>query len=355
MVEEMGRDLDRRHDGFCKMLLDRPGNADTLLRERLPAEIVAALSEKPAVDRSADYVDPDLGDRSTDRVFVLEMRDGEPLLVYTMLEHKSRPEPGMLIQTLRNLTGVAERAAVERRNADGSVWRVPAVVIPLVIYNGTRPWTQPLSLSEANGYTGSLLAVRMLHYEYVLYDLFRTPDKVLSAKADLQAGLLALKYAAYDDDADVTARRILVMALPLGLSFFIMALKYILGGSGRTLDRTRLRAILQQLVPNREDEMLTTAALEFMAEAKEEGRKEGRAEGLTEGRTEGLAEGRTEGRTEGYREMLHLVLQTRFGVLPKDVAGRIAVGDGDQLDRWAKRALEVNDLSAVFSEDETRH
>jgi len=131
--------LSRPHDAFCKMLLDRPGNADALLRERLPSALVAGLSDRPALDRSAEFIDPDLARNATDRVYMLETLHGESLLIYVTVEHKSRPGREILIQTLRTLSGVAQRAAVERRNPDGTVWLVPAVVLRLVIYNGARP------------------------------------------------------------------------------------------------------------------------------------------------------------------------------------------------------------------------
>src|SRR3954471_2383945 len=87
------RRLIRRHDQFAKLLLDLPGNADAFLRERLPAAVVANLTAEPATDRSETFVDPTLAELRGDRVFSLVTSDGQPVLVWTMVEHKSAPEP----------------------------------------------------------------------------------------------------------------------------------------------------------------------------------------------------------------------------------------------------------------------
>jgi hypothetical protein len=51
-----------------------------------------------------------------------------------------------------------------------------------------------------------------------------------------------------------------------------------------------------------QNDVLSTAREEGLAQGKEEGRAEGRAEGIAEGRAEGIAEGRAEGRAEGIAE-----------------------------------------------------
>src|SRR4051794_22642335 len=83
------RRLIRRNDQFAKLLLDMPGNADAFLRERVPTAVVARLTAEPATDRSESFVDPALAELHGDRVFSLATLDGEPLLVWTAVEHKS--------------------------------------------------------------------------------------------------------------------------------------------------------------------------------------------------------------------------------------------------------------------------
>ena len=115
------RRLIRRHDQFAKLLLDMPGNADAFLRERLPAAVVAKLTADPATDRSETFIDPALAEHRGDRVFSLATSSGEPLLIWTMVEHKSSPDADALVQILNYLTRTATRGARRRRNPDGTV------------------------------------------------------------------------------------------------------------------------------------------------------------------------------------------------------------------------------------------
>jgi hypothetical protein len=85
--------LIRRHDQFAKQLLDQKGLADVFLRERLPAALTARLTPEPASDRSESFVDATLAERRGDRVYSLALADGPQVLVWTMIEHKSAPDP----------------------------------------------------------------------------------------------------------------------------------------------------------------------------------------------------------------------------------------------------------------------
>jgi hypothetical protein len=64
-----------------------------------------------------------------------------------------------------------------------------------------------------------------------------------------------------------------------------------------------------------------------------------------------VAEGRKEGILEGYREMLHTLLEQRFGALPTDAVARIDKADSDTLSAWGRRVLTANSLDDVFTTD----
>jgi hypothetical protein len=66
---------------------------------------------------------------------------------------------------------------------------------------------------------------------------------------------------------------------------------------------------------------------------------------------EALTKGRSEGRSEGRVELLREILQDKFGPLPVAVQELVARGSSTDLDRWAKRALRVDTLDAVFAND----
>jgi len=336
-----GRRLVRNHDQFAKQLLEQPGHADAFLRERLPQGVAARLTAAPAVDRSESFIDPLLGEHRGDRVFSLETDTGTPILVWTMIEHKSRPEPDGLIQTLTGLAGIAARGAVRRENPDRSVWRAPAPVFAVVLYHGARRWTLPMSLAEAYGLPAELVGAGLLDFRYTLVDLGTIPDAELSRHPPLQAGLLVLKYAVRDDDPMQTLERLVAAAAGAGLTEVVLVVRYLFKAS-EFADRTRLRQVLARILPGQEDEVMSTVAQELMAE--------GEAKGLVKGRAEGRAEGRVEGRAEGKVDILLRLLGRRFGPVAPEIAARVRAADAGQLDIWADRVLDAETLDAVFAE-----
>ncbi|MEI6986266.1 MAG: Rpn family recombination-promoting nuclease/putative transposase, partial [Rhodospirillaceae bacterium] len=82
---------------FFQRMLDKPGNAGALLRERLPAEVVRLLVNEPPELIPGSFVSPRLRAYRTDRLF-------------------------------RTST-----------------------IVTMVIYNGIEEWTAPLSMAEGTG------------------------------------------------------------------------------------------------------------------------------------------------------------------------------------------------------------
>lgn len=90
----------QRHDAFFQTLLDRPGNAGTLLRERLPPEVVALLTDDPPEHVPGSFVSRRLRKYQTDRLYRTRTTTGRPVLVYTLIEHKADPDPRIGLQLL---------------------------------------------------------------------------------------------------------------------------------------------------------------------------------------------------------------------------------------------------------------
>ncbi|MBF0180463.1 MAG: Rpn family recombination-promoting nuclease/putative transposase [Magnetococcales bacterium] len=62
----------------------------------------------------------------------------------------------------------------------------------------------------------------------------------------------------------------------------------------------------------------------------------------------GRLEGKKEGIAEGKAEMLLRQMQRRFGILPEDVAKRVASAHAEQLDAWSDNILDADSVQAVF-------
>ena len=65
-------------------------------------------------------------------------------------------------------------------------------------------------------------------------------------------------------------------------------------------------------------------------------------------RREALAEGEVLGEARGMNKLLHELLETKFGPLPKWAADRMAKASPAQVERWAKKVLTAGTLDAVL-------
>ncbi|EWY38095.1 hypothetical protein N825_15660 [Skermanella stibiiresistens SB22] len=335
------RRLIRRHDQFAKRLLDHAGNADAFLRERLPPSLVARLSADPAMDRSESLIDPILAELRGDRVYSLATKDGFPVLVWAMVEHKSSPTTDFLLQTMGYLHGLAAGGAQRRVNADGTVWIVPAPVFAIVLYHGVDRWTLPPTLGAAYGLPEEMLRAGPLDFGYTLVDLANLPDAGLSGHAELQAGLLMLKYATRDDDPEVTLECLLGAAATIDLSIVRIVVRYLFG-SGDAGHRNRLRSVLGRILPGQEDDIMPTIAESYIAE----GEVKGHAKGMAEGLAEGLAEGELKGRAALFIR----ILEQRFGEVPDAVDLKVRTATIADIDRWIGRILEASSPEAVIND-----
>ncbi len=64
---------------------------------------------------------------------------------------------------------------------------------------------------------------------------------------------------------------------------------------------------------------------------------------------EGRQKGRREGRRAGQAHLLVLLLEQKFGSLPKSFRRQVDSADADTLMEWAGRVLASDDLEQVFN------
>jgi predicted transposase/invertase (TIGR01784 family) len=299
------------HDKLFRALLDDPERARALLREHLPAEIVAELADTPPEPVEGHFVDAALQGSQSDRLFRVALQDGRSAYVYTLLEHKSAPDPRTPIQLLTYMARIWDRHLAE---TGGSPERLPAIV-PMVIYHGRRPWTVPTSVLDA---LDAPEAIRdaMAGMRYILRDLGPLDDADLAQDRVLRAGLAALKHA-FDRGVPLKVVVSVLTDMPDRSLFERQVLEYIV--RVYDLGEQDLAQALDQAKPDRREELMGTVAEEWM--------KRGEARGRAEGKAEGKAD-----------SVLH-VLQARFGEIDDRIAARVRASDSAILDHMLERAL----------------
>ena len=227
----------------------------------------------------ASYVSHDLRQRHGDLVWRLRFRDERWLYVVLLLEFQSAVDRSMAVRMLTYTALLYQKLIAEGvlRERSG----LPPV-LPVVIYNGQRPWTAPVDVAEliASG-RGAALARYQPSQRYFLLDQGRVGG------ADLPSGNLVSALIALETTRDRLRAPELLDALidllhkqddeELTAAFNEWVVQVLLP--------RRFRGSVSGPLPRLEEvrTMLAETVQEWTAEWVEQGREEGREQGIQQG------------------------------------------------------------------------
>ena len=126
-----------------------------------------------------------------DVVWRVPDRDGESFVVF-LIEHQSAVDFAMPMRMLLyesafwRLHGAATPAA--RKSAQGYRW---PLVLPIVVYTGTGPWSGALALGEILAH-GADFADLCAHTQYVLVDIARLADTAVEGPGNFARAIVRL-------------------------------------------------------------------------------------------------------------------------------------------------------------------
>ena len=336
------------HDALFRVLLEDPERAATLLREYLPPALSARMADGPPKLIDGTFVDDKSRVTQSDRLFEVTLKDGPPVLVYTLLEHKSAPDHGTPLQLLGYMVRIWTRFA------EGKPARLRALppIVPMLFYHGRSTWTVPQDFGEMVE-SDADTAPFVPSFRYDLHDLGVGPQEALSGDAPIRAVLSALRYVQRGDAVTREVLTAMLRDLPDGTVLERIVFSYIVEKYEVPLEK--LEAALDD-AKDGETALMDTIAETLRKQGKAEGLAAGEALGREKGKVEGLAEGLAEGEAKGLaqgeargeaKSLMHLLVK-RFGPLPDPVIEQIAAGSIEELDRWFDAAITASSVEAVF-------
>ena len=238
---------------------------------------LASLTPLPA-----SFVSRDLRQRHGDLVWRVRFKDDRWLYVVLLLEFQSAVDRSMAVRML-TYTGLLYQKLI----ADGVLREHGGLppVLPVVIYNGRRPWTAPADVSAliASG-GGAALSRYQPSQRYFLLDEGRVGG------ADLPSGNLVSALIALETNPDRVRAAALIEPLiellqkqddeELTAAFTEWVTQVLLP--------RRFRGSVSGPLPRLEEvrAMLAETVQEWTAEWVEQGREEGREQGIEQGRAE---------------------------------------------------------------------
>jgi hypothetical protein len=327
------------HDSLFRALIDDVGRAGVLIRDYLPEVISSRLADEPPVLLDGTFIDPALKASQSDRLFSVALRDGGWALLYILFEHKSAPDPFIVLQLL------GYRREIWRRYAGTSAGKALSLplIIPLVFYHGRQEWKLPLSITECIDADQELREF-MSGMGYILCDLGHIPDNELASDAEVCAGLLPLKHVYRGTDPEVLLEAILPR-LSDGTHLEEQVIRYMIR-LFPAITIELLTRVARRVKPHREGELISLAAKEWLRQGEEAGFAKGEELGFLKGEALGVAKAKVEN--------ILIALQTRFGPVPEGMEAQVRRSSPESLDDLFKRALTAASLELVFPGD-SRH
>ena len=305
------------HDSFFRLLLDDPRWADAFLRDCLPPELAALLTDESFRREETSFATESLGTLHADGLFSTRCRDGATL--YVILDHKSWPDTETPLRMAQYTLSVLSR---HRQREKGKA-RTKTYVLPLVVYHGTEGWNVPQSVAEMDP-----LPRYMFHYEAL--DLTRTELDARFGDECVRAGLGIPRQAKVENPDQEDLREALRVLRRHRPELLPGTINYIL--ETYDLPEEEFRELVRETIPG-----MWETTMQTVAERLEE-----------KGWVRGKAEGKAEGMAEGKADTLLMLLARRFDTVPEDIRTRIHAASIEELDAWVDAVLSASCLDEVF-------
>lgn len=328
--------MDQPHDRLFQLVFADPEHAGPLLRSGLPAPIVATI-DWPTLTRCEPVHRGRKGKRTVcDVLFSVRLVAGGELLLYVVLEHKSRSKRFDALQMLEQVTAVLR---THRREHPDDSYLPP--VLPIVVHADQRPFASPLQVRELFDLERipATLHRFLPSLEYMLDDLHDQPPERLRQRALTVYGLCSLAMLQYlppaardeatfaawvDAWCDVQENAARLADTVSGRDLWDAVVDYVLATSDLP------RPVIGRVLTRR----LTQTAMKKFVSTAQQIRNEGLATGITKGRVDTL-----------LRQLTH-----RFGVeATRSVEDRIRAASIADLDRFAERVLDAATIDDVFT------
>ena len=187
--EQKKSDVSFPHDSSYRYLLSSKKLFIELLRSFVRRGWVGQVDETNVEEINRSFVLPDFKRKEADLVYKVRLNDRD-VIFYVLVELQSTVDPAMPYRLLLYQVEIW-RFWLRNRHSDGGEmpFSLPAIV-PIVLYNGQRPWTAKRRFREL--LVGEeAFGSELIDFEYILLDVERyTEEELLSLSNTIGAVFL---------------------------------------------------------------------------------------------------------------------------------------------------------------------
>ena len=315
------------HDNSYKLLFSHPEMMVDLLKGFVNEAWVNQCDFTSLEKVSGSYVSDDLRDREDDLIWRVRWGD-EWIYVYLLLEFQSTVDHFMAVRILGYL-GLLYQDIIrtgELKTQD----KLPPV-LPVVLYNGARPWQAPVNLDPLIHPAPAGLENYRPHISYLLLDEGRYEENYLGSLKNLVAALFQLENSRTDKDIQTVIVRLIDWLKHPEQS-----------GIRRAFTVWINRVLLPRKAPGSQFKEFNdlNEVNTMLAETVEQWTKDWKQQGLEQGLERGIHLGEC--------AVLKRLLIRRFKVIPPESLVRIEQALPEQVEQWLENILEADTLEAVF-------
>lgn len=306
------------HDHGYKRLFSHPQAVEELIRGFLRPDWVESLDLSTLERVGNELISDDLRVRRSDVIWRVRRKGKQEEWLYLLLELQSTPHPFMALRMLTYAGLLLEE--VLRKEKLGSGSRLPTV-LPVVFYNGKRPWRAPLDLASLFGEGSESLRHHLPRLRYLVLDEGRLDLDRPELAGNRVAALFRIETCKNVGDLPRLTRELFQLLPPEEEPELRRTIKILV--------RAMLRRNFPGVTIDLEDaSMLDDTVREWKRKERREARKEGRQEGM--------------------HELLLRQIERRFGPLAEEQRRRFeAITSPARLKRLADKILTAGSLDEM--------
>ncbi|MBT4838397.1 MAG: Rpn family recombination-promoting nuclease/putative transposase [Methylococcales bacterium] len=317
----MAQLINNPHDLFIRKTWERKDEVRSFIENHLPAEIVNCLNLETLKVEKDTFIDSQLKAHYSDILYSLMTKDGKPIKLYLLFEHKSYQDDDIIFQLLRY-----EMRILEAERNQNKTKKLITPILPLILYHGRTGWKLKKKLGDLYD-APEVLKPYLLTFEAIVFDFSKMSDEEIKGQIIVRTTLLLMKHI-FDPDLSERLPNILGLMQKLSeketaLEYLEAVLKYLSSASDHLNEQDLERAV-RTAIPTIGDNAMTTLAETWMAQGKQEGMQE-----------------------EGINILMRL-LKKKFGSIPEDAETRISEADSEQLLEWSENVLTAETVNEVF-------
>lgn len=319
-------------DHSYRLLFSHPDMIADLLRGYVQQPWVDHLDFASLQPVKDSYVTDDLRSREDDLIWRIKWADGERwLYVHLLLEFQSTPDAFMALRVL-TYVGLLYQDLVRAGQFTPEGTLPP--VLPVVLYNGERPWHASVDIGELVAKVPGGLEVYRPQLRYLLLDESRHADDPLPGTRNLVAALFGLENSRSPEDV----RRVLGRLSDwLGEPQQTALRRHFVVWLKRVLLPSRMGGIHFNQVNDLQeiDSMLAERVKDWTRDWMEQGIQKGLEQGIE----------------KGQLVVLTRQLTRRFGPLDDATTQRLQQATSADLERWTDNILDARTLEEVFGKN----